>query len=205
MTSPLPQDSPPDLQGSALLCDELASRLRCGAAALFPTDTLPALAAIPAAAAQLWPLKQRPAEKPLILMAADLDPLLELLGIPWEPAWLEQAERSWPGAVTLVLPIQGEITQALHPGGTTLGLRIPACTQARELLRSSGPLATTSANRSGAEPARDAQEAARQFPDLPLLAPLPWPAGSGVASRVIAWEEGWRELRPGAGIGSPPP
>jgi L-threonylcarbamoyladenylate synthase len=137
--------------------------------------------------------------------APDLDPLLELLGIPWEPAWLEQAELSWPGAVTLVLPIQGEITQALHPGGTTLGLRIPACPQARELLRSSGPLATTSANRSGAEPARDAQEAARQFPDLPLLAPLPWPAGSGVASRVIAWEEGWRELRPGAGFASPSP
>lgn len=191
---------------------ELARRLRAGEPALFPTDTLPALAAVPAAAWALWRLKRRPADKPLILMAADLDQLLAWLGAAWPAqapeAWLDQARRCWPGAVTLVLPISGPSTDALHPGGASLGLRIPACEPALELLRLSGPLATTSANRSGDEAARSAAEAAVVFPGVPLLAPLPWPEGSGQASTVLAWEGGddqgaapaWRVLRPGGTV-----
>ncbi len=183
---------------------ELAKRLAAGEAVLFPTDTLPALACRPAAAALLWRLKQRPADKPLILMGAGLPQLIEALGVPWQQAWLEQARRGWPGAVTLVLPFTGRLTDHLHPGGTSLGLRVPACERARELLRLSGPLATTSANRSGQPAATTAAEAARQFPGLALLEPLPWPPGSGQASTVLAWrgeersDDPWAVLRPGA-------
>jgi L-threonylcarbamoyladenylate synthase len=185
---------------------QLAAALQGGALALFPTDTLPALAAAPAHAASLWGCKARPQHKPLILMGADLEQLVAFLGLPWSEAWLGQARRSWPGAVTLVLPLSGPVTQRLHPGGTSLGLRVPACAQAQELLRLSGPLATTSANRSGEPAAADATEAAAIFPDLPLLGPLPWPRGSGVASTVMAWEPqgagsaDWRLLRAGASL-----
>ncbi|MCT0206694.1 L-threonylcarbamoyladenylate synthase [Synechococcus sp. CS-1332] len=188
---------------------QLARRLAEGEAVLFPTDTLPALAARPEAAALLWRLKQRPADKPLILMGADLAQLIEALGVPWQQAWIEQARCHWPGAVTLVLPIAGALTSHLHPGGTSLGLRVPACDRARELLRHSGPLATTSANRSGEPPATTAAEASHQFPGLSLLEPLPWPPGSGQASTVLAWrelEEGtahpWAVLRSGAAVPS---
>jgi L-threonylcarbamoyladenylate synthase len=182
---------------------ELARRLAVGEPVLFPTDTLPALAAAPAAAAALWRLKQRPGDKPLILMGADLAQLLAWLGDPWPQAWLDQARRCWPGAVTLVLPITGPTTEALHPGGASLGLRVPACDAARALLRLSGPLATTSANRSGEAAATSALEAATLFPALALLAPVPWAPGSGQASTVLAWNpvpqaaEGspWRVLR----------
>jgi L-threonylcarbamoyladenylate synthase len=182
----------------------LVRRLEAGEAVLFPTDTLPALACRPDAAALLWRLKQRPADKPLILMGADLPQLIAVLGVPWQEAWLERARRCWPGAFTLVLPLTGALTAHLHPGGTSLGLRVPACERARELLRLSGPLATTSANRSGQPPATTAAEAARQFPALALLEPLPWPPGSGQASTVLAWRgEGgggdpWTVLRSGA-------
>lgn len=177
----------------------LSQRLAAGSAALFPTDTLPALAAAPAHAGQIWRLKQRPADKPLILMAAELAQLLEEPGLSWRPEWLELAEAVWPGAVTLVLPATGPWAEALHPGGGSLGLRIPACGLARDLLRVSGPLATTSANRSGEPAATTAAEAAALFPSVPQLAPLPWPAASGTASTVLAWSEvGWRVLRAGA-------
>jgi L-threonylcarbamoyladenylate synthase len=196
---------------------DLAAHLQAGGAALFPTDTLPALAARPQQAFKLWQLKARPADKPLILMGADLGQLLELLlppGSPgWPQAWLEKARSCWPGAVTLVLPIQGETTDALNPGGFSLGLRVPDCGLARELLRCTGPLATTSVNRSGEPAALDADEAAARFPGLPRLAPLPWPAGSGRASTVLAWQAPdpsalpksssqaeWRLLRSGATI-----
>jgi L-threonylcarbamoyladenylate synthase len=189
---------------------KLADHLRAGGAALFPTDTLPALAARPEAAGLLWRLKSRPADKPLILMGAELAQLQEAIGQPWHDDWLARARADWPGAVTLVLPLTGPLAQALHPGGASLGLRVPASEPARELLRLTGPLATTSANRSGDPAARDAAEAGRLFPELPRLAPLPWPSGSGQASTVIAWEPqpggeaeggsrmGWRVLRAGA-------
>ena len=114
------------------------------------------------------------------------------------------AEQGWPGALTLVLPAQGATLQALHPGGTSLGLRVPACPRAQALLRCSGPLATTSANPSGKPAAATAEDAARMFPELALLGPLPWPQGGGQASTVLAWNPseavpgGWQVLRAGA-------
>lgn len=202
-----PSPSPPAGPGP-LAAPDLALHLRAGGAGLFPTDTVPALAASPAAAQSLWRLKQRPIDKPLILMGADLQQLRQLLAIPWRPGWLQMAEQSWPGAVTLVLPITGPITEWLHPGGRSLGLRVPDCAAARDLLRLSGPLATTSVNRSGEPAALDALAAARGFPELPLLAPIPWPACRGQASRVLAWREAsgecqeeWQELRPGPQAG----
>ena len=72
----------------------------------------------------------------------------------------------------------------------------------RELLTSSGPLATTTANISGQPASRTAIDAACSFPDLPLLAPVPWPEPSGEASSVIAWKgpRCWHWLRRGAVI-----
>lgn len=168
---------------------------------LLPTDTVPALAITPRAAQHLWTLKQRPAHKPLILMGADLPQLEQALAIPWLPEWREAAARVWPGPVTLVLPAEGPLVQALNPSGNNLGVRVPACGQTQELLRHSGPLATTSVNRSGEPPALSAAEARELFPELALLGPLPWPASSGIPSEVRAWSpDGWQMLRTSASI-----
>ena len=197
------QAPPPEALPAALL----AERLRAGAVALMPTDTLPALAARPPFASRIWELKQRPLDKPLILMGADLPQLQAVVGVPWRPEWSAMAAQGWPGPLTLVLPAKGSLIDQLHPGGCSLGLRIPACAETRELLGQSGVLATTSANPSGVAAARDAEAACRFFPGLPLLAPIPWPAASGLASTVLAWQggedgsadrAGWRVLRQGA-------
>jgi len=179
---------------------ELAAQLLAGEAALFPTDTLPALASRPEAANLLWELKQRPRHKPVILMAASSEALLYCLGRPIEPAWQAMADRYWPGALTLVLPAQGPWLEQLNPGGNSLGLRLPACPAARELLALSGPLATTSANRSGEPACLDHHEAEARFPQVAQLAPVPWPAPSGQGSTVIEWlpAGGWKLLRAGA-------
>lgn len=187
---------------------QLAAHLLQGGAALLPTDTLPALAVHPTAASLIWQLKARPADKPLILMGADLAQLRQALGLVWRQEWLTQAEATWPGAVTLVLPFKGTITAALNPGGLSLGLRVAACAPLQALLRRTGPLATSSVNRSGELPALSHTEALRQFPALPWLEPLPWPGASGQASTVLAWTPdgdhpgSWQVLRAGA---LPPP
>lgn len=179
--------------------EALAKRLQQGEAVLFPTDTLPALATIPAAAGRIWQLKQRPADKPLILMGASAEQLLPALGQEPPEGWQELANLGWPGALTLVLPATGPIVESLNPGGSgSLGLRVPACEAALELLRTSGPLATSSANRSGEPACRTADELARCFPDVSRLDLEPWEQGSGQASTVVAWgAEGWGVLRQG--------
>lgn len=178
----------------------LAEHLLAGGMAGFPTDTVPALAALPAAAGPLWQLKQRPAGKPFILMGATAAELIDALGQAPPEGWEDLARRGWPGAVTLVLPARGSVAEALHPGGGSLGLRVPACPAALEILRRTGPLATTSANRSGDPPCLTPVAMARAFPALPLAGPLPWPVASGQASTVVAWEASlaaWRVLRQG--------
>ena len=180
--------------------DAIEAYLRAGGAALLPTDTLPALAAVPEQAAQIWRLKQRPQDKPLILMGADVDALLCHVSPAARADAIALAQRHWPGALTLVLPAFGPCAQALNPGVATLGLRIPACKPMLDLLRCSGPLATTSANVSGEPASRTEIEAAAAFPNLPLLAPIPWPDPSCQASSVIAWRgpQSWHWLRRGA-------
>jgi L-threonylcarbamoyladenylate synthase len=183
-----------------LAAAKLAQRLRQGEAAIFPTDTLPALASLPEQAGQLWALKQRPQHKPVILMAASGPELWRWLEVDPLPAWLELADRYWPGALTLVLPAASRLIEPLHPGGNSIGVRVPACEQALALLQLSGPLATTSANRSGEAPCLSPEQAAQRFPQVPQLGPVPWPQPSGEASTVLRWLEtgSWEVLRQGA-------
>ena len=179
---------------------ELALRLLEGSAVLFPTDTLPAVGAQPAHANQLWEIKKRSVSKPLILMGANTDELLDFVSpCALDDAW-SVAKRHWPGALTLVIPSSSDLVEKLNKGSNSIGIRLPACELARSLMEKSGPLATSSANFSGEHPAFTADEASRYFPELPLLGPLPWPEPSRTASTVISWEGVglWRTLRSGA-------
>ena len=180
--------------------DNICAQLNKGSPVLIPTDTLPALSALPRFASKIWDLKKRSLEKPLILMGASSSDLLHYV----EPkalkdAW-EMADLYWPGALTMVLPASSEMVAFLNPGSSTLGMRVPASKQAQSLLKKSGPLATTSANISGFEPSLNEKEAAIIFPELPLLSPIPWSEHSGLASSVISWESSgnWKILRKGA-------
>ncbi len=190
------------LKPSSFDAIDLSRKLQAGSAALFPTDTVPALAACPKYADQLWEIKRRPINKPLILMGASSEELLEWVA-PWaiEDAFL-MARQHWPGALTMVIPASGKVVDALNPETRTLGIRVPALSETRDLLRYSGALATTSANLAGSPTLLTSKEVERCFPELPLLGPLPWPISSGLASTVVAWEAKgcWQILRRGVVI-----
>ena len=180
---------------------DLALKLKKGSLALFPTDTLPALCAYPKFSKKIWTIKKRPSTKPLILMGGCLDDLFEFV----KPCALEDglklANNYWPGALTIVLPTIGNVSKNLNSNSNSnsLGFRVPALRLARDLLMHTGPLATTSANISGKSPVKDALEASIQFPGIPILAPVPWPNSSGIASTVVEWEKGkWNVLRHGS-------
>lgn len=164
---------------SALSAPALAASLQRGQLALFPTDTLPALAAIPAAAERLWILKARPATKPLILMGADAAGLFAALEQPLHPDWIRMAQRVWPGACTLVLPASGSLVACLHPQGARSACVCPLSSLPWRCCGSQGPWpppAPIVRGRSRAEPSRPLR---RCFQSCPVSAPCP-----GLRARV---------------------
>ncbi|MBF2078977.1 MAG: L-threonylcarbamoyladenylate synthase [Synechococcales cyanobacterium T60_A2020_003] len=180
----------------------------------FPTDTVPALASRPDAAHLIYEAKQRSQTKPLILMGASIADLMPYVqGSPSEAeVWQRVMNQYFPGALTLVLPASDRLPRSMNPlDPTTIGIRVPDRAIARYLLAQTGPLATTSANRSG-EPALQTQtEIEAAFPEvftLPLdvirqIEQTPettdTPASSGIPSTVAKWTgQDWYILRQGA-------
>jgi L-threonylcarbamoyladenylate synthase len=182
----------------------------------FPTDTVPALASRPDHAGLIYEAKQRDQAKPLILMGSDLVDLLPYvqgtdaeLGI-----WQRVTDIYWPGALTLILPASDRLPKAMHPTApTTIGIRVPNRAIARHLLSQTGPLATTSINRSGEPPLQTIDEINAAFPQVftfvpaeleTLEASLPKDLGaksanSGIPSTVVKWtKQGWQIIRMGS-------
>ncbi len=181
---------------------DLSDLLAKGSLAIFPTDTLPALAANPKFARKIFKLKKRNLGKPLILMGSCLEDLFKFASPCAKNDALRMASKYWPGPLTMVLPAKGKLIDCLNPGGNSIGLRVPNCSMARTLLAISGPLATTSANISGENPIFSKEELLKRFPDISLLGPMNWPKPSGLASTVIIWKGlgNWQLLRRGAVI-----
>lgn len=188
--------------------DQMAQALASQPALVsFPTDTVPALAAVPEQAALIFAAKQRPLAKPLILMGASLSDLLPYVCAegPAVEEWQAIALRHWPGQLTLVLPVSSRPPQNLSPllAGTsanTLGIRVPNHPVALDLLAKTGPLATTSANLSGQPALTDVAAIAKTFPQALTLAPELYQseAASGMPSTVAEWTSaGWKILRQG--------
>lgn len=151
----------------------------------FPTDTVYGLAcsaASEAAIARLCEVKGRSASQPLILMAAAT---VDLEGyVSWPAAATKLIDRFWPGPLTLI--VEARPRAALLGGQGTVGVRIPSHSVALNLLRRTGPLATTSANRHGEEPAADAISALRLLPGLQGALEDPRPATEpGAPSSIL--------------------
>ncbi|PZD75323.1 Threonylcarbamoyl-AMP synthase [Acaryochloris thomasi RCC1774] len=184
----------------------LVAAARSGRLVSFPTDTVPALAACPTATHAIYAAKHRPADKPLILMAATPGELWPFVQGSTEEqrCWQQMAARSWPGAVTLVLPASDRIPPGLGSQARTIGLRVPQWTLTQIILQQTGPLATTSVNESNHPPLLSVAEIQDQFPDVLLSQdwPLPTvPEGQPpIPSTVMQWTGGseWSVLRQGA-------
>lgn len=178
---------------------EIAAALAAGEVAILPTDTVYGLAAsprAPAAIARVFALKGRPGDKALPVLAASLDDLASVAVIT--PAAAAVARRFWPGPVTIVVERAAGFDPDLGgPGDGTVAVRIPDCKPALEVLAAAGPLAVTSANRSGAPPATTADGARAAFGDA-VVHVLDGGTSAGTPSTVVSLVGGPRLLRSGA-------
>ncbi len=133
-----------------------AEALAAGELVAFPTETVYGLGARAdddAAVAQIFALKGRPSEHPLIVHvaeAADAQRFSDAV-----PALAQRLmDAFWPGPLTVIVPRAPGIAAAAAGGQTSIGLRCPAHPVAQALLRAAQQLgvpgvAGPSANRFG--------------------------------------------------------
>jgi L-threonylcarbamoyladenylate synthase len=138
--------------------------LQAGGMVAFPTDTvygLGALIQIPESIQALYAVKGREAAKAIPVLLSSPD---EFGGVAMSvsPMARRLADTFWPGPLTLVVPKHPDLPAELS-SHTTIGVRMPDHPVALALLRVTGPLAVTSANRSGEASSVTAQEVVVQL------------------------------------------
>ena len=124
--------------------------LKAGKVVAIPTETVYGLAADAsndAALHQIYAIKQRPADNPLIVHIADASQVLDFAA-EFSPLAQKLANVFWPGPFTLVLPAKDSVSTIVRGSQPTVALRVPSHPLALQLLRESGlALAAPSANK----------------------------------------------------------
>ncbi|MGO1766527.1 threonylcarbamoyl-AMP synthase [Advenella sp. S44] len=154
--------------------DHAARILHEGGLVAMPTETVYGLAADAQSAQaveKIYRAKQRPANHPLIVhIAPEADLSYWTRDVPVEAEKLIRA--FWPGPLTLILPKNPAITDAVTGGQDSIGLRCPSHPVAMELIRAFARLrpsgqagiAAPSANRFGHVSPTKAEHVRQEFP-----------------------------------------
>ncbi len=164
--------------------DGAVQAIRRGGVIAIPTDTVYGLAcdpANPAAVSRIYAIKRRPDGLELTLLTASLADVED--DVDLSPAARTLAAAYWPGALSIVSTLRSR-RWAIPRDGSTLSVRVPDHPIALELLRRTGPLATTSANRHG-EPAPDTAEGVTAALSAEVDCVLDGGRSAGLASTII--------------------
>lgn len=165
--------------------EQAVRALRAGEAIVVPTDTLYGLAAlptVPGAVDRLFSLKGRPADTPIAVLVAGIEQVEALADLSGTARRL--ADAFWPGPLTMVLPRRAGVDLPLGEPHATIGVRWPDHPVIAALAEAVGPLATTSANRTGEPTPATADEAAASLVgDVAVV--LDGGACAGTASTVV--------------------
>ena len=185
-----------------LECPALAAGIiKEGGLVALPTETVYGLGANgldPEAVDQIFTVKGRPNDNPLILHIADASQIDTLCHHVPESAY-RLAEKFWPGPLTIVLPAKSCVPKRTTGGLDTVAVRCPDNAVTREVIRLAGvPIAAPSANISGKPSTTTAQHV---LDDHDGKIPLIIDGGAcrvGVESTIVdLTEDRPRLLRPG--------
>jgi len=134
------------------IIQDIGTIIQQGGVIAFPTRCLYGLGADAFnadAVDRVFKLKQRPSQKPILILI-DQRIQLERLVSHVSPAASRIMDRFWPGGVTLVFEAGVKVPHHLTAGTGKVGIRLPGHPVAAALVRSLGrPLTGTSANISG--------------------------------------------------------
>jgi L-threonylcarbamoyladenylate synthase len=130
-----------------------------------PTETYYGLGASPfdaGAVDRLLLVKNREEGKPILVLIGEVGQL-PLLAADMPRVGQILAEAFWPGALTMLLPAHPSLPSNLTAGSGLVGVRLSSCVPLTELLKQTGPVTGTSANRSGSPPATTAEQVQQEL------------------------------------------
>lgn len=163
-----------------------------GGLVVLPTDTVYGIACDPRnadAIARIYAAKRRPRTKALQVIMASVDDL-GALGLTLPTPLNRLAAQLLPGAFSPIALADDDCalctTSRDARGVRTQAIRVPNSHACLEVLRATGPLAASSANRSGDESAQSVDEAVHAFGDAVDLYLDGGPTIGHVASTVVA-------------------
>jgi L-threonylcarbamoyladenylate synthase len=166
---------------------EAVSALRRGDLAVLPTDTVYGIAAdafSPPAVDRLLAAKGRGRDMPVPVLVGSwrgLDGLAEHV----TPEMRSMVEAFWPGPLTLIVRAAASLAWDLGETRGTVAVRMPLHPVALAVIAETGPLAVSSANRSGSPPATDAAQAQAQLGDSVAVYLEAGSSGEGVPSTIL--------------------
>jgi len=153
--------------------ENACERLKQGAVVAIPTETVYGLAASLSsleAIKQVFALKGRPANNPLIIHVSDPSQVqLYTEELPKDFSVL--AEAFWPGPMTLILSADKlQVPKIVRAGLDTVAFRVPDHSLALEVLSNIGPVVMPSANLSGSPSSTCSEHVCNDFGrDFPVL------------------------------------
>jgi L-threonylcarbamoyladenylate synthase len=166
---------------------EAAYAIRRGDLIVLPTDTVYGIAAdafTPSAVAALLAAKGRGREMPVPVLVGSrtvLDALVTDL-----PDYAHKLlDVLWPGALTILARHSPTLAWDLGETNGTVALRMPADLLALDLLKETGPMAVSSANRSGLPPATTCANAQAQLGDAVATYLDGGPTTTAVPSSIV--------------------
>jgi L-threonylcarbamoyladenylate synthase len=166
---------------------EAAASLRKGDLAVIPTDTVYGLAAdafSPPAVTGLLAAKGRDRQMPPPVLVGTVRAATALVE-DLNAFGKDLIDEFWPGGLTLVMRANRSLIWDLGDTKGTVAVRMPLHELALELLKETGPLAVSSANRSGAPPATTAADAEAQLGEAVAVYLDGGPCSGDVPSTIV--------------------
>lgn len=167
--------------------DEAVATVSAGGLVVLPTDTVYGIGAdafTPDAVAALLAAKGRGRQMPPPVLVADVR-TLDGLCTDVPDAVRALVAELWPGGLTVICRSQPSLAWDLGETHGTVAVRMPDHPAALALLRRTGPLAVSSANRTGQPAATTAAEALEQLGDAVGVYLDGGDAPGGVASTIV--------------------
>ncbi|SDQ94085.1 L-threonylcarbamoyladenylate synthase [Thermostaphylospora chromogena] len=166
---------------------EAASAVRRGELVVLPTDTVYGIGAdafTPSAVTALLTAKGRGRDMPVPVLVGTVraaNALVENLG----PYGQDLIDNFWPGPLTLICRANRTLAWDLGETKGTVAVRMPLHQVALDLLKETGPMAVSSANRSGAPPATTVEDAEKQLGDSVAVYLDGGPCADAVPSTIL--------------------
>lgn len=177
--------SDPDERAKGLR--EAAYAVRRGDLVVLPTDTVYGIGAdafTPTAVAALLEAKGRGRDMPVPVLVGSV-PVLDALVSGLSDAGRALVEAFWPGGLTIVCHHTAALAWDLGETRGTVAVRMPDHPVALDLLKETGPMAVSSANRSGLPPATTCTNAQSQLGDAVSIYLDGGPSGDPVPSSIV--------------------